>query len=652
MKNRQRTHRVLLILAIFSFIIAAVQGMIYYSGYDTFFKLLLVLQNSINAFGFKATISIKDVVAFINKDPSAVNLTVGYAYCIAVFTAPYCTVSFLYKFLERILRFFVSFRRKGSCGHIVIFGYNDDVKSMIANTSAADLKKVRIHIVTAADIGHAEVYRLNKSGFAVHCVDVLKLPENELPEAMDRICADVAENLLLFEDSSIRNFSLLQLFRLNEADSSRRLRLRSGAKVSCRCEEEGISRLISGYYDKAAGTDAFYDLELISLPELQIHRMYSEHPLQSCYSGRDVPLREQTVHLLVGGLGKLGQQAVLQAMNLGVVHENNRIVIDVFDKDIKNRRQHFTRQFSEGAFTFTDDSMTLRSDTADGELTVNFFGIDAGHRDFYSTVRSRNRELPYTYAVITFGSVDMSVECAMDLNMIFCEENGKVPLLVRMDADRRLAEYIKGENDSLADLEIIDDRSCVISLEMIINRSIDRRAKDYNHFYNNIAIITGNETGNSGNSDADPEREWNSIRMFKRSSSKAAAYHDEVKDVIIPALASECGVQLSAKLSDLLGENGSLMRYTGSAWRMEGTEHEVLEKLCADRFAYELAALEHRRWCCYMASVGWRYGERSDKLRCNPCLVTQEKLMETRPEMCKYDLMSLMARYLSDRGKR
>ena len=78
---------------------------------------------------------------------------------------------------------------------------------------------------------------------------------------------------------------------------------------------------------------------------------------------------------------------------------------------------------------------------------------------------------------------------------------------------------------------------------------------------------------------------------------------------------------------------------------MNGSEEELLEEMKKDGFAYELASLEHRRWCCYMASVGWRAGERSDKFRRNPCLVTQQKLMETRPEMCKYDLMSLMARY-------
>lgn len=647
--KEHKTHRFLLILAVLSFIIAALQGAIYYQDYSFFFKVLLVLQNSINAFGFKATISIKDVVAFIEEDPTTVKRSVGYAYCVAVFTAPYCTVSFLYKFLERVLRFIVTFRRGKNRDHIIIFGYNNDVKALIRNSSTSRRRNTRIHIVCPHVLDHAEVYRLNKEGFMVHNIDVLKLDENELDVVMDKIYASKASNIILFEDSSIRNFSLLQLFRLNEADSDKRVILGSGAKISCRCEEEGINRLIASYYDRADGTDAYYDLELISLPEMQVHKMYSDIPLHKYYNNSDVPLKDRTVHLLVAGLGQLGQQAVLQAMNLGVFHEQNSIVIDVFDTDIKNKMKQFTKQFSDGAFDFTENSMTLKSSAADGRLTVNFFGADAKHRDFYSAVRSCGSELPYTYAVITFENIDLSVDCAMKLNEIFPTENKVVPVLVRMDADRRLAGYISGDKDTLADIDIIDDRSCIITLDMIINRTIDQRAKNYNHFYNNIAILSGNDTGSRDNSGADPEREWNSIRLFRRSSSKAAAYHDEVKDMIIPALAKESGVELDKKLEQLLGEKGSLMQFTGKAWRMDCSEQELLERLKKDSFAYELAALEHRRWCCYMASIGWKCGERSDRLRRNPCMLTQKELMKQKPEMCKYDLMSLMARFLNAR---
>ena len=290
------------------------------------------------------------------------------------------------------------------------------------------------------------------------------------------------------------------------------------------------------------------------------------------------------------------------------------------------------------------------SEAADGLLEINFHELNIAHRCFYDLIRGQLDSDPYTYAVIALENIDLAVNCAMQLEELFAERGLKLPILMRMDTDRRLAGYISAEDSALANVSLIDDRSVVITLDMIINRAIDRSAKEYNHFYNNIALITADETGSETNSDADPEQEWNRLRLFRRSSSKAAAYHDEVKNDIIPKLAEESGVQLADKLEELLGRNGSLMRYTGSAWQMIGSEQELLEKLKKDSFAYELAALEHRRWCCYMASIGWRAGERSDKLRRNPCIVTQQELMDTKPEMCKYDLMSLMARYRKMNG--
>ncbi|MCR5706869.1 MAG: hypothetical protein K6G82_01180 [Ruminococcus sp.] len=648
-KSRKRTTRLIFLLAVLSFLIATAQGLIYYNDYEPFFKYLLVLQNSINAFGFKASVTIKDTVAFIRNDPAPLKKGIGYAYCVAVFTAPYCTISFIYKFLERILRFIVFFRRSRKCKHIVVFGYNEDVRSMLKNNSS-DPKKVCVHVVTADSIDGEEVYRLNKSGYVIHNADVLKAKETELPALLAKTHIEEASNIILFESSSIRNFSLLQLFRLNEDDDPDRIRLAAGAKVSCRCEEEGIGRLIAEYYNSAAGTDACFDLELVGLPEMQIHKMYSDHPLHTVYKGTDKPLCEWNVHLLVAGFGQLGQQAVLQAMNLGIVHESNSIVIDVFDTDVRAKKAVFLNQFSPETFDISDNRVRLKSEAADGLLEINFNELNVAHNTFYDMIRGKLGSDPYTYAVIALENIDLAVNCAMQLEELFYESSLKAPILMRMDTDRRLAGYISAENSALADVSLIDDRSVVITLDMIINRAIDRSAKEYNHFYNNIALVTADEAGAETNSDADPEQEWNRLRLFRRSSSKAAAYHDEVKDDIIPKLAEDSGTQLADKLEELLGRDGSLMRYTGSAWQMRGSEEELLDTLKQDSFAYELAALEHRRWCCYMASIGWRAGERSDKFRRNPCIVTQQKLMETKPEMCKYDLMSLMARYRKMNG--
>ncbi|MBQ5336617.1 MAG: hypothetical protein J6W65_04175 [Oscillospiraceae bacterium] len=642
--NKTNTSRFIFLLAVISFLVATVEGAVYYEKYAPFFRILLVLQNSINAFGFKATITLKDAFAYMKDNNSVFSMIIAYAYGIAVFTAPYCTLSFIYKFLERLLQFIVFFRRNKNCRHIVVFGINDDVRAMLKN-GVSDRKKTCVHIVSAEKLSGEEIYALNKQGYVVHCADLLKADESDIPSLVSKMYLEKAENIILFEKSSVRNFSLLQLFRLTADDSEYRVMLPPGSKVSCRCEEEGISRLISSYYNSTSGSEACFDLEIIGLPEMQVRKMYSDCPLHTVYRNTGIPLKDWNVHLLVAGLGKLGEEAVIQAMNLGVVHEQNRIVIDVFDSSIVSKKAVFLNQFSRDTFDITDDRVVLKSDVADGVLEINFFEMNVSHIDFYDTVRERSEREPYTYAVIALEDTDLAVNCAIQLEELFAEKSVRIPILMRLDNDRRLAEYIADENGSLTDVRLIDDRRSVITLDMITGRNIDCIAKEYNHFYNSIALLSAGESGSDDNSAGDPEKEWNKLRLFRRSSSKAAAYHDEVKNDVIPELAAENGTDLSEKLEEILGRNGTLMKYNGSAWQMNGSEEELLEAMKKDRFAYDLASLEHRRWCCYMASAGWKAGERSDKFRRNPCLVTQQKLMETRPEMCKYDLMSLMARY-------
>ena len=146
------------------------------------------------------------------------------------------------------------------------------------------------------------------------------------------------------------------------------------------------------------------------------------------------------------------------------------------------------------------------------------------------------------------------------------------------------------------------------------------------------------------------EQDWNKLLLFKRSSSKAAAYHEEVKEIIMETLAKECHVNLDKKIDDLVGIHGSLFQYTGYGWLLNGSDEDFIKTLKKDVFAYSLATLEHRRWCCFMASIGWKHGDRNDRLKQNPCLVTQDKLLVVRPDMCKYDLMSLMARYKKEQN--
>lgn len=651
-KNKLKMRKILLFLAITSFIIATMEGFLFYTYENPFFRILLIIQNSINAFGFKPSISLTDAMKLMQNKTSLLYTIVGYAYGIAVFTAPYCTLAAIYKVLEKIMHFIFDFRFHKTAEHIVIFGYNDDIKAMLRNYTAEDNKELCIHIVSEQELSSEEKYMLSKKGYKIHCMNVLNASEDELSYLLQKVNVPIASNIILFEESSIKNFSLLQMFRLNKNETDKKIQLKYGTKITCRCDNDAIGNLIADYYDSRDCKDAGYDLEIISIPEIQVHKMYSDVPLHTYYLNTEKKLSEWNVRLMILGFGTLGQQALLQAMNLGIVHEKNSVTIDVFDNDIKNKSEIFATQFSPDSFIFDNCHFRLKEEVADGRLDLHFCNVNVHHKEFLDIVRKNCETSPYTYVVIAIDDVNIAVNCAMKLGQLFesfsCQN---IPIMIRMDSDRRLARYLNKNNTSFADVRLLEDKKNILTLNMILDKTIDIKAKEFNHFYNNIQIVTDDNGAMKNNpADTDIEKEWNKILLFKRTSSKAAAYHEEVKQVIIERLSKENGVNPDQKIDELVGTNGSLFKYTGSGWQLNGSEEDFIEAIKKDDFAYSIAVLEHRRWCCFMASIGWKNGVRNDRLKQNPCLVTQDKLLETQPEMCKYDLMAIMARYKKIKG--
>ena len=637
-------HKFILILTIFSFVAAYAEGIVFYPDDDAFFKFLMVLQNSISAFAFRPSIGLRDAMQKMVEDPNTVKMVICYTYGLAVFTAPYCTVAAVYRLLENMLRFVFRIRKSKGGKMTTLFGYNEEVKTLINDFIKTTDKDSFLYVVTDKEISSDERFELSKHNCFVSTLDITVLTPEQVEREFKKLHIDCAETLILFDESSLKNFSVLRMFRMGDEETG--VALMSGAKVICRCEDEGMSKLVEDYYDSRRGGRFAFDLETVSLPELQVYKLYNDVPLHTFYLNSDKKLSEWDMRMLVVGFGETGRQAVLKAMNLGVVSAGNSIVIDVFDLDGNNKLDIFANTFGEGTFHTDNNSLIMNSDTADGRFEINFHSINVRSRRFIETVEANDRISPYTYALVSIGETSASVDCAMQLNRYFSSKVGvKTPVILRSDDNPMIADYIAGNDTIFSDIRIMEKRSDILSLDLLMGRQLDSEAKNFNKLYHNINIVS--DGGDSANDNFDAERAWLETKLFKRASSRAAAYHEPIKQVVIDRLAHELNVDPEKKIDELVGKNGSLFTDTGSAWRLNGSESDVLERLIEDDFAYEIASMEHRRWCCYMVSAGWTFGERSDILKQNPCLVTQDKLVKTAPDMCKYDVMSLMARYRS-----
>ena len=652
---KKKGNRVLLTLAALSLVVTIAEGLLYYADYENlFFRLLLTLQNSIKVFTFKSPISLEDALSFIIAEPTVLRETVGYSYMAAVFIAPYCTIAALYRVLERAFRFVFWLKQNRNQERIIIFGYNDTVRHLLK--SEVGQKDRRIHVVCASEVSSDEQYKMLKKNIRPHHFNFLQADGNEHRKLLKELEIQKAGHVFLLEDSSVSNFSLLQAI----SDKSEG-KLPKGFTVHCRCDDYGIYQVIEGFYEADQGRrHEQYDLEVFNLPDIQVREMFRQYPLHSCWydkkGGQTVKPAEWGVHLLILGFGMLGQQVLLQAMNLSVVHSENPVLIEVIDNQGPEKWSVFLNRISSDALIQKDaeNEFRVREDWADGQLTIRFHQLDVR----YDSFRRELQQLMtgdaglFTYVVAAMDMPDVGLYCASMVHRLLCsvdrERGEKVPILLRMDHNLQLRDYVGTENGNprLQGIHLIPDVESISKIEHLLAKNINDAAKQYNAYYHHMF------EGGAAPDPADSDAAWRGLSLSLRNDNRAAAQH---LPVLRDALDAECGDGLRERLAALFTGSKAILSYAGGRWDAPPPGSEFLRRVMAleDPLGREMLKTEHRRWCYQRIADGWAQsksvgGEKPKKdilLSQNPCLVPWEELQKVDINYYIYDLMPLMIEF-------
>lgn len=640
-KLSEQMGKALLGLAVLSFVVTFSYGMIYYRTIENdFFYFLTVLQNSIKAFTFKANISFGDLAKYIAENEGWGYKVLGYSYGVACFTAPYCTLSFCYKIIQKFTKLRLAIFRHKKYRHVIIFGYNTEVKALLATEDLKldDESKCKIHLVTTESISDKETADLIKKGVVIHNVDILSIQNDpkQVSYFLRQLEVDLVQDIILFEESSSRNFSIYHFFHTIEL-GERNDRI----KFFCRCEDDGIRKIIEDYHDTKLKCGKFVsDLEIVSIPELRIRKLLDACPLHKYYmeqQDRYPDPNDWNLHLLIIGFGKLGQQLLLQAMNMGVTGSNNDIVIDIIDNDIEKQKSIFENHFNEKYVSIQDQEISIGSDKADGTLTFRFRKMDIRYRQFQEQLRELGAENKFTYIAICVEDPDVSLHCLTEVKRYM--DNAKAPYAIRMELDQIMEKYINGNDDTYANVVTIESTCNAVSLSDLIQEKVDSDAKLFNHIYNSFAIP---EEDNQDEEQTAAE-EWRHLTLFRRNASRAISQHAKVKHAIMKNISDE-------DLEKWFGKDGMLLRQENGEWKYNLSD-EAFARIQSDTDNYktisEMSRMEHRRWCYFTAACGWGAtqsfkAEKDDIHLENPCLCTWDDLAKNLPAYCKYDLMPLL----------
>jgi hypothetical protein len=378
--------------------------------------------------------------------------------------------------------------------------------------------------------------------------------------------------------------------------------------------------MIENYYDQhlSTGSRAPFDLEIISLPELQVRAMYKNYSLHSRFQESVLSPKDWGVRLLILGFGQLGQQALLQAINLGTAHSGNSIRVDVVDYQIAETVGIFSNQFSEDTFTMEDDHYFIPQERVDGTLDIYFHQMNVQYKSFQALLQQISKGNPFTYVVIALENLEVSMHCLSELMRNFQEHQADypvpIPVMMRMDSNQRLASFIDGSKKIYPSVHLIQERRQALTLENILAEQLDKESKA---FHDKYMLLTNTQ-----------DSSWENLQLFKRNSNRAASCHQEVKLAVL-------------KSAERSGNH--FLRQLQSTPKYQRKELILQHK--DDPLVLEMMKLEHRRWCYYMASIGWRHAKNAEKdtqRKENPYLCTWAELENQYPEQCQCDLMPLL----------
>lgn len=656
-KTNKILDKIFLLFVISSLVISFIEGLIYYTPQkypNGIVRYMLITRNSIKSFVFETDIKIENVAQIINTSTTVWERVISYLYLFTMFIAPYCTLSLVYRIIRKAL---VLGKKKHSKNYkgIVIIGYNEDVKSILKDykKNKKEFSEYRIHLVDYK-IDSEEEYQLLMDNVIVHRVDCLNLPEHELKKFFSQIKLKWAKYIILFDTSSINNFSIYRMFNENKEKAG----IDKDVKFFCRCENAEIMTLLEEFHDD----ESEFDMETVSVPELRIKHTFDNVPLHGYYLNKtQIPVKEWNLHMLIIGFGEIGQQALLQAMNQGVVSSKNKILIDVVDIDITNKYNIFANIFNDEFVEIEENQITIPTDRVDGEFKVRFHQMDIRHKQISTLLQeygNRNTDGIYTYIAVCVEDGELGIHCLNEVKYymrkcVLPQDYDDVSIIIRMEGNKHMKEYLNKNKKTFNNVIAIENSGDVLTLGKLIRDELDNIAKEINRIYHRINIVDSESDFEQEEDENLTKKElWYNLKLFKRESSRATAEHASIKEVIWERMIGN--KDFKEQLQYLFGKEGVLLKDKEGVWIYDSEDAFVKKQSDRQMYPYvsELSRMEHRRWCYFMVSRGWgscEVGEKNeDRLiqeKRTECLCTWEQLVRVKKETCKYDLMWLLKKY-------
>ena len=617
-----------------------------------------------NPFQLLSAVLYGTIKLFLFAAPLSAEANAGIMYEFAKWMAPILTSAFIFTQISNILlhsKNVILNRLSGN--HIVLFGSGKITELLIGNLKKSK-KKYRLSLISADFLDERLKNQYERKGIACYRLDFGKSDKNEIRELFTTLKIKNAKYLFFTAESDLDNFSLYAgvIERIKpERAMTAYVHSESGTVAAYmeellseeRKKEESLQKLDTVHFnerdlsirmllqEKLVRDSLFHCLNgllTLSAPEngasesREEERREKDSLKEEVISVDNMEKRIRPPHILLFGVNELSLPLLKQLANDATFSLTKKTKITVLDEDAEKKVAEILSIYGENAVEDFSKRKTPSSGLAMA-LDIEWFTLGDSSKEAVQKEHLDNylRELAKRDTPDLFFLMDKDIVKnlkTLHLINLYFNQSAKI---IRNVTQVDLTELLPKKGGAIRSF---GDISEILTENVLIRESLDRRAKAFNESYNKAARLSGMGEGTS----------WNALSYVKKNSSRLSATHQVVKEEILRKVFPG---KKDADIRDYCKEKLSEFRELQKGQKEHPEEfHQRFSCFLAENPLLDfLSRLEHKRWCNSYYAMGFRYGEKKDENRkTHPCLIEDwgevigEKFALCHPE---YDLLSV-----------
>ena len=566
---------------------------------------------------------------FLFTPPISPEKSTSILYEIAKWMAPILTSAFVFtKISNTLLHLKNIVINKFSRNHILIFE-----KSLMSETLITNLMNektpYKISLISRQFIDDNLKAKYEKKGIATYQINFEKSGKNEIRELLNTVNINKVKYMFFCSDADLENYALY-------ANVIKRIKPKRNITCYVKCESKTVSSYIEDVITRAREeAEVLKKIDTVHFDQrdLAVRMLMSD---KCVFKSLKSSLNNLSQMDNVISLGKINES--IRNMHILILGVNE--LTEVLLKHIANDMTLCLKANTKVSIMdkAVDSKMAAILDKNEGlknALNLKAIDIESSRNSLQEGLTKIKNEGDLSLIFMMDEDVVKSLKYLKTLTGYF----GSLPKIIRNVSNIDLSYVLPKNSDNIL---VFGDVSQIMTSDIMIRESLDKRAKTFNESYNTAVKKSGMGSGSS----------WNELSYVKRTSSRLSATHARVKEEILRKIFFDnSDDEIRNYLSKKFEEFGALQDIMKQDW--EEFKIRFRGYLSDNPILDFLSRLEHKRWCNSYYAMNFVYGEKKDEdLKTHPCLIDDwDIIIGEKFDIChpEYDLLSVFTLFKTEK---